>query len=248
MHSERPSIWRSVVVAYCETARALRAMPAVTLAAFILLVMFTIATILGPLDRASPQGLLFELAYAIAWSFLLTPVLIAVHRFILLDETARHYRPGDGRRFVRFFVWSLAINLVLVMPATLSDQLADTEPALPLVILIVAVIMALFALRLTVLFPAIAVDAAGATWRHAYDDTRGHVLRILGTFVLAWLPFLAAGAVLSRSLPLPGSEPEVAGVASAAVVYAALSLFQAALFVAIASGFYRWMGQRVQIG
>jgi hypothetical protein len=37
-------------------------------------------------------------------------------------------------------------------------------------------------LRLTILLPALAVEAPGATPAHALADTKGHVLRILALF------------------------------------------------------------------
>jgi len=53
-------------------------------------------------------------------------------------------------------------------------------------------------LRLTILLPALAVEAPGATPSHALVDTKGHALRILSLFLLALLPWVAVdiGSVL----------------------------------------------------
>jgi len=68
-----------------------------------------------------------------------------------------------------------------------------------------------FALRLTVLLPAIAVAAPGAGLKPALADTRGQALRILAIFVLALLPWIAADfagvLLIGRRLDVAGSLP-----------------------------------------
>jgi len=64
-------------------------------------------------------------------------------------------------------------------------------------------------LRLTILLPALAVEAPGATPWYALADTKGHALRVLALFFLALAPWLAAtiGGVLllGRGATITGS-------------------------------------------
>ncbi len=47
--------------------------------------------------------------------------------------------------------------------------------------------------RLTVLLPAIAVDAPGAGWANAYGDTEGYTLRIFMAYVVGFVLIVLAG-------------------------------------------------------
>src|SRR5262249_16644281 len=62
--------------------------------------------------------------------------------------------------------------------------------AIPFAVALVVVTVVL--LRLTILFPAVAVEAPGATARHAFIDTKGQALRILAIFLLALIPWISA--------------------------------------------------------
>src|SRR5439155_2114286 len=57
-------------------------------------------------------------------------------------------------------------------------------------VIIGLIVVAIVAMRLTILFPAIAVDARGATVANALADTKGHMFEILLVFVLALLPLM----------------------------------------------------------
>jgi hypothetical protein len=77
----------------------------------------------------------------------------------------------------------------------------DFSPDEPLVSAIVLgillfVALAYMGLRLAILFPAIAVDAPGATATNALADTKGHVLRIFLIFVLIYAPFVILSLVI----------------------------------------------------
>ena len=45
---------------------------------------------------------------------------------------------------------------------------------------------------MTLILPAIAADAPGATWVNAYQDTRGHSLGILLIYLAIEMPFMLA--------------------------------------------------------
>ncbi len=95
-------------------------------------------------------------------------------------------------------------------------------------VLAIALIVAIaVSLRLSVLFPAIAVEAPGATAPNAIADTRGQALRLLAIFFLTLLPWFAAvmGVVilLGPGVGTAGSAPAmvalvIGGIAQTAVV------------------------------
>jgi hypothetical protein len=109
---------------------------------------------------------------------------------------------------------------------------------------ILVIVILVLSLRITILFPAAAVDAPGATWSNAIADTRGHALRIFivglmtifPLFVLSGLLLYAAG--LGRS---GGIAAKLVGIVSSG----ALSMLSITLLVVIASRFYEWLGERV---
>jgi hypothetical protein len=97
------------------------------------------------------------------------------------------------------------------------------------------------AVRILILFPAIAVDAAGAQWRNAYRDSKGNFWRTLLIltvtmmphilvmmpfyFLLEWPdgPGLFGGAILSVVQSIFGVASLAACAAAASLLYVAWS-------------------------
>jgi len=164
-------------------------------------------------------------------AFLLTPIVIAIHRFVALGEVT----PGYGLdvsepAFWHFAGWLLALKVIAGLPYELLSLLQGRGFSLwaTTLVLVIALIVAIaVALRLTVLFPAIAVDAPGATAPNAIADTRGQALRLLAIFFLALLPWFVVvmGVVilLGPGVGTAGSAPAivalvVGGIAQTAVL------------------------------
>jgi hypothetical protein len=101
-----------------------------------------------------------------------------VHRFVLLGEVTERYALNPSEpRYKQFFVWTVIYQLMISAPSLLlagpADNVAATALSIPLFIIVIIV-----ALRLIILFPAIAVDAPGTAWQNAVEDTKGHAWRI----------------------------------------------------------------------
>jgi hypothetical protein len=186
-------------------------------------------------------------------AFLLTPCMIAAHRFIILGEVTPHYRLAPrAPRFQLFFLWSLALSLGYWVP---SFGLAALPQVMPYALVaggalfIVAVFAVIVSFRLMILFPAVAVDAPGATWDNALADTNGHVWRMLFITLLSGLPAgiaLIAVLALAASAGLIGEgTPGVAGVFLSAMLDGAVGTIGLTLAVAIASRLYEQLGDRV---
>lgn len=239
-----PSIPHAVELAYHDLANVLRELTRLMIIA--VAVIWATNLPLGLLASAGSErpnaDILMAFVSGLAQTFLLTPVFIAVHRFIILGEkgTAYALTPGE-HRFQLYFTFWAAFSVVAVAPLFVVEA-SPVYPGLALVFVWTVAVM-IAGLRLTILFPAIAVDAPGATLARAFADTKGHAWRIFAIGLLALLPLMATGALVRRIAGrLSGSA--IAPV-TVGIVEAVLSAFMLTLFVAIASRLYQWLGDRV---
>jgi hypothetical protein len=244
MVTDRPSVVQAAGQAWRDTIATLRAlMPLVWVALAISIVIAFLQRFVAPTEKAFETGpLLAGFIIACAQAFLLTPYLIAVHRCIILGETETRYRlePG-GHRFQLFLLWSIALSMFYWMPAFTIGSFSKTTELLLLasvLLLIVCVTAMIVSARLVILFPAIAVDAPGATWTNAMADTKGNVWRILLISMLAALPAFAGLIVIL----LAG---QVVGPFLAALLDGAMGLVTVTLAIAVASRLYEQLGDRV---
>jgi hypothetical protein len=98
---------------------------------------------------------------------------------------------------------------------------------------------------LTILFPAIAIDAPGATAANAYADSKGNVWRIFFIFFLAILPFIAIALGLFF-LGLISTATNISPLKIAGqIVSDIIGVPAYALFVAVASRLFQALGERV---
>jgi hypothetical protein len=243
-------IIRAVGLVLRDIIRVAQSMPGLTLTATAILFAFNVLDLLtaphlpdGPL-----VPLLKEVGLRVAESFLLTPFLIAVHRFILIDETTARYAIAPrSPRFERFFAWSVLIWL-LTASVSLLRPLAEGVPTGIGIGAVVVASVAVFviSLRLTILFPAIAIDAPGASVSNTFADTRGHVIGMLLIFLLANLPVVVFFVLVMLLFPIKAIE---SGFSAATIPFAAvLGVFQLVIYttmVAAASRIFQAVAERV---
>ena len=198
MRQRRLPILPTLVAAYRDLGRLLTAMRAVMLSAFFIMLATSVAAEFVP-QRLWDQMLAGEalgLAQNAVEAFLLTPIVIAIHRFVILDKITPNYTVPIGEPvFGIFFGWLLALKVLIGLPFDLLGvvQALDWSPQASVLAVALALIAAVgVSLRLTILLPALAVEAPGATPSHALADSKGHVLRLLALFFLALAPWLAA--------------------------------------------------------
>jgi hypothetical protein len=215
MGQRRLPILPTLVAAYRDLGRLLTAMRALMLSAFFIMLATSVAAELVS-QRLWDQELAGEalgFAQNAIEAFLLTPVVIAIHRFVILDKITSKYTVPIGEPvFGIFFGWLLSLKVLIGLPFDLLGVLQTLNWSLPASTLAFA--LALIAavgvlLRLTILLPALAVEAPGATLSHALADTKGHVLRVLALFFLALAPWLGAAIggvlLLGRGATITGS-------------------------------------------
>lgn len=245
----RLPILRGVRLAYRDIGRVARAMPRLTGVVLVILLTFNLLELVIP--RFVFEWPLADFVFGAARAFMLTPFLIAVHRYIILDEVTPHYHLApQEKRFLRFFAWTLVPTLILAAGSFL--QMLLTAAALPPGVVSfaggVALIVGLFViLRLLILFPAIAVDAPGATARKAFADSKGFFWDTFFIFMVAMLPLIVLTmllVVLEYPLELRGSVPAlwtVLEVADKTIV----DLIAYPLYVAIASRIFQALADEV---
>jgi hypothetical protein len=93
-------------------------------------------------------------------------------------------------------------------------------------------------LRMLILFPAIAVEAPGASWRQSMRQSRGHSLALLSTAFLASLPLVLINILYAVAI-IKSPNPEAAVPFWAdAIIWAAVAVLFGAIYAAMASRLY----------
>jgi len=236
----RLPVMRAVRVAYDDLARVLMTMPTLVVIALAIDLAADLVGLFGP--RHGMPMLAYSAVIGLGKNWFLTPFFIAVHRLILVDEVADRYRldPQD-HRFARFFTWSLVLWVMLALPAVVTRVLTLTmsviSPTTALSALaVLAIVVAIISVRLMVLFPAIAVDAPGATPANAVADMHGFVLDVFLICSLAVLPVVALEWLL-----VGGRGQSL----KALIVESLANLLVRVLLIVIASRAFQALGDRV---
>ena len=250
---ENPFSRFSVRATWLDLRDALSAL--CTPALIVFLILFALNLVrwrITPLNSLTGGLVLEDLFYEAVNAFLMTPYAIAVHRFIILGERTMSYRIAPAEpRFRRFFGWSLALSVLAYEPATIVDMLPGSTSLTFLLTAVLGIAAFVVGIRVIVLFPAIAVDAPGANWRHALADTEGHAWDIFFVILVAMLPFVivmfvaAVAVVLLRAIV---GDDVVAHEDFHAAYGAIMRLLSYTLAVVIASRLYQWIGIKVREG
>lgn len=241
--------------------QVLQRMPNVVLAAFT--VVLCQEALGGVLRGTGASGAVIVLNVAV-W-LLLTLYFVAVHRFVILGEVAPHYPLVFERRNRRFFLSGLLLSLLWVVPMMLvipvvlafhyAGMLSTFSWALAVACLGMIVLFAALITRLSVLLPAIAVDAPGANWSNAYSDTKGYVLRIFMAYTVGLMLIVLAGALAFAVVWLVATIVGIAMLSASTaavlarvgvhVAMAAFSVLYMTFFVALASRVFQAVADRL---
>lgn len=217
-------------------------MPVVLGTAFAL---YLVMSLTNSAINASPYALvgspwlpIISIVANVVQAVLLAPLAIAVHRFVLLGEKANRYPfEPNGSRFARFAGFAILVKILWLIPNTIDTLIPNARVVTS--ILLIAIIIIL--LRRVILFPAIAVDAPGATWSKAGLDTKGSSWRVAFVFVLTALPFLIVNGLLALFwLQLtPEAQSSAAGFLFFAVIGAGIAIVALCSFAAAASHIFQ---------
>lgn len=184
-----------------------------------------------------------ELIIGLASTALLAPFMVAVHRFILCDDLSERYWDARNKsRVAAITPWLLAFAYLPTVPVFLQRMVPGAASSAALIAAIVAFAILILSVRLIILVPAIAVDAPGATWRNALEDTRGQFWYLIGAVLIPLIPFLPINWVVASA----GRDHETS--AMVAIGWLAASLVTAvelALGTIVISRLYQILGDRL---
>jgi hypothetical protein len=163
--------------------------------------MVVLFEIVGTVPEISGNGLLSE-AFNLMSIVAILPFEIAVYRLLILDEATSGYHFALSTvRFQRMLGWTVALWALANVPTWLPDAITLPGVIVQAVISIIAIIISIvIMLRLSILLPAIAVDAPGASVRNILADTRGHswlILKVYLTILLPTVLIIVAAVVLA---------------------------------------------------
>lgn len=248
----KPAIFETAWQAWRYAFAAFSRMPLVLGVAMLALLALNAATLpLMPPPKQEP--VLFDhllgVVVGVVQGFVLTPVAIATHRFVLLGELAPNYTLAPSQpRFMRFFIFTLVYQFLMGAPATLMQMSSSAGGWIAgvggFVFFVLFIAAAIMSLRLLILFPAIAVDARGADWRNALLDSKGHSWRIFAIVVLTTLPMLAVVLPLYFALAWPDGPGTTGGLALS-LIQAIASVLSVAAFAAVASRLFAAFSERL---
>jgi hypothetical protein len=244
-------ILRAAALAYEDVWRLLHALRTLVLCALLIVLAVKVLEDVVPMRAWNGPVLGHFLSFAIGagQSFCLTPIMIAAHRFIILEEVAPGYVVDPSQpSFIAFFSWLVALSLfsaaVFAVPELLTAFGFSARSAVGPAFM-VAALVTIVSLRLAILFPAIATGARGATAANALADSKGHVLSIFLIFLLTLLPMLALAVgvtlLIGRGQMIPGTPAAMFGLVLGSMIQTTV-LF---LCVAVASRIFQGVGSRL---
>src|SRR5262245_44056668 len=116
MVTARHSFTEMTIAAHRDVLNSLRAMPRLAFTVAVLLVLQAVLELVS--SYVIPRNsLLGRDIVTILYYVLITPFLIAVHRFIILGEVTHEYRLDlREHRFLLFFGWAFVIFLIMRLP------------------------------------------------------------------------------------------------------------------------------------
>ena len=251
-----PPISQAVAQVYRDVFHCISELRVLALIVLLITLAFQIAEalLLPPGAGEASRDLLLRFVSNLAQGFVTVPYYIAVHRLVILGERTTSYAlaPSDPR-FQLFFWWWATLSVVTYLPISLVEMLARARgltafyylialAGMPIILVAVIIVT----LRLTIIFPAVAVDAPGADWGNVMADTKGHVWRIFLLGLVAGLPLivpaLALGALVGFGSP---TRSWIVGALSI-IFIAILSVIALTLFIVVASRLYLWIGNRTK--
>lgn len=243
-----PPIVGTAIRSWRDAFLALRRMPlifGVAIAALSILDAIVMALPAISKDVQPIAAELVSLLHSVLYSIALVPLLIAMHRYVLLDEVGDSYAFNiRDQRFARFVRAELTYMALIVVPASLMLMLFRSTGKASLAVsigwLFAFLAVAILALRFLILFPAIAVDAPGARLANAWADSRRLTWRLLGAVVLVVLPTIPFGW-LHTIIPETHSLGRIALSLAGTIV----AVLEVAAMAAVASHFFRSGAQRL---
>ena len=260
--TERPKLWATARRSWASLFAALRRMALLFLIGFVLLAGVNIALDRVPLlwsiptrdamkatltagrslhsaDLAKAIGL--DLAGAILKALIAAPIAVAMHRFILLDETRRFY--FLSRLTLRFAAWILALQapaLILWWLILFATPATGLVPVLTILLIACAMVL----LQTLPLFPAVAVEEKSPDLSARLETALARSEHMFWrTLIILFLTFLPVG--LAQAIAVRAFAKLTARITLLApLAKAAASVILIALTAAVISWLFSYAAQR----
>ncbi len=212
----KPPIIGTAVAGWRDAFGAIAAMPATCGITFVILIALGALRIsLQPDATAQPFDVgpqVISILSVTIDAFLLAPLAIAVHRYVLLGEVTTGYALSfSSSRYLRFAGFATLINALLLAPSLVLTVLPPGKENLAasviglVAMVVLFILMTIVTLRRAILFPAIAIDPPNATWTNARNDTQGNTWRVLFIFLCTAIPLIVFTPPIYLLLPKPAS-------------------------------------------
>jgi hypothetical protein len=181
---------------------------------------------------------------------LLVPFDIAIYRLLILGEVTSRYGFGLNTRFQRIAGWTIGLWLLNNIALHVMSLVTPSDFIKTIVILAAWIASIAVAIRIAILFPAIASDARGATIRSALADTRGRVWFILKASLIVFLPLMVVTIAMLglASLGVVGdvSDPSTWSALPQVMLIGIIGFLTQAANAVLASLLFGWIGDRVK--
>ena len=173
---------------WSDTKNAIIRLPGLSFIGLLIILSTEAVTVLALSDISLPQE-----PVNLACDILLLPLDIAIYRLLILGETGSRYRldPFDDR-IQRLLIWTVSWWVFIGLPPYVVRLITPSDQWNTIAFVGTWLVCIPFLLRMIVLFPAIAVDASGASLGNALADTRGQMWLILKGFFFVSLPAVLA--------------------------------------------------------
>ena len=250
--TDRPKFWQIARRAWQSLFAALPRMALLFLITYVLLAGLNIAIDRLPailsipardtLKEAMTEGRRLEafgvlkaigldIAAAILRAFIIAPLAVAMHRFILLGETRRFY--FLSRLTLRFALWFLGLQSLVLLFGWLILFATGATGLVPMLTLLMAALV-LFLMQTLQLFPSVAVEEPSQTVSGRIETALERAeqkfwLTLLG-ILLTLLPVILVQAIAVKAFAkLAEHAPLLPPLAKAAAALVVISLVAAAV-------------------
>jgi hypothetical protein len=241
MVTAQHSFTAATITAHRDAWAAIQAMPQLALIVGGVMVLQAVLEV-SLTDRIIPRNSLFgHDILSIPRYALLTPYFIAVHRFVLLGEVTHRYRlQWDDRRFQLFFGW--AFTMFVLSRLALLDHALPHHWMFHFLAFVAAATFSVLFTRITIMFPAIAVDAPRADPWLAFEDTKGHGWYIFFLFLIPFIPSVLLVVIARIAAAVIGS---LGGYLLLMLLVSLAGIVWLTMAIVIASRLYQWLGNRL---
>jgi hypothetical protein len=182
-------------------------------------------------------------------TFAIVPYQIAIYRLIILGEVTTNYSfTANTNRVRRFLAWTAALWIATIAPILIFGLLPiGLSVALTVTLVVVGIVVLL---RLILLFPAIAVDATGASATNALADSNGHFWFIARSMLVACLPmvvvFVALIAWVWFAYVSNIRNADMGQTLIGIAFLSAIGTVTVTTSIVVVARLYEWIGERVK--